>query len=337
MRAAVIGAGLAGAAAARRLRAGGAEPVLFDKGRGPGGRMSTKRADTPLGEVRFDHGAQFVTAQTPSFETFLEDAARDGCAALWTGRLVSIDRYANLEPLREKQRWVGAPAMNTLVRAALEGLEPQFGRRARKLKGRPGAWTVVFEDGETDGPFERIALTLPPEQLIEFLALSDGDFPEIITAAHNVEITPCWTVMALLDAAFDPGFDGAQIYGGGIRWMTRMASRPGRGDKEAIVIQASPDWSAGLLEEDPDTVARMLCEEAFVRFNMPAPVYSAAHRWRFAQVKTAAGSAMILDETGTVGAGGDWRLGGRAEHAWTSGEALGEGLAKGVAQALDDA
>ena len=332
MRAAVIGAGLAGASAARTLKAGGADTVLFDKGRGPGGRMSTKRADTPLGEVRFDHGAQFVTAQTPSFERFLQGAAREGHAALWTGRLVSIDRYASLEPLREKQRWVGAPAMNTLVRTALDGLAVNFGRRARKLKGRPGAWTVVFEDGETQGPFERVALTLPPEQLIEFLARSDGDFPEIITAAHTVEITPCWTVMALLDAAFDPGFDGAQIYGGGIRWMTRMASRPGRERHEAIVIQASPDWSAGLLEDDPDTVARMLCEEAFVRFAMPPPVYSAAHRWRFAQVKTPAGSATILDETGTVGAGGDWRLGGRAEHAWTSGEALGDALGQTLAK-----
>ncbi|MEQ8406547.1 MAG: NAD(P)-binding protein [Oceanicaulis sp.] len=327
MRAAVIGAGLAGAAAARVLRGQGLATAVFDKGRGPGGRLSSRRAETPLGEVSFDHGAQFVTAQTQSFQRFLEDAAEAGAAALWTGRLVSIDRYANVEPLRPKPRWVGASAMNALVRHALDGLEPRFARRARKLKGRPGAWTVVFEDGESDGPFERVALTLPPEQLIEFLARSDGDFPDIIAAAHKVEITPCWTVMALLDAPFDPGFDGAQVYGGGIRWMTRMASRPQRGPAEALVIQASPDWSEGLLEEAPDAVARMLCEEAFVRFNMPEPVYTAAHRWRYALVKTGAGAPMILDETGTVGAAGDWRLGGRAEYAWTSGEALGAALA----------
>jgi len=329
MRAAVIGAGLAGAAAARALRAAGADTVLFDKGRGPGGRLSTKRAETPLGEVRFDHGAQFVTAQTASFQAFLDEAAGAGHAALWTGRLVSIDRYANVETLRDKPRWVGAPAMNALVRAALDGFEPQFQRRAGKLKGGPGAWSVVFEDGSQEGPFDRVALTLPPEQLIEFLARSDGDFPEIITAAHGVEITPCWTVMALLEAPYDPGFDGAQIYGGGIRWLARMASRPERAGHAAIVLQASPDWSEGLLEEDPETVARMLCEEAFVRFEMPPPVWSAAHRWRFAQVKTPAGSPMILDASGTVGAGGDWRLGGRAEHAWTSGEALGASLAAG--------
>lgn len=326
-RAAVIGAGLAGAAAARALRAAGVEPVLFDKGRGPGGRLSTRRVETPGGEAAFDHGAQFVTAQTPAFQSFVDEAEAAGAAALWRGRLVSVDRYANAEPLRPRPRYVGAPAMNALVRHALAPFEPRFARRAAKLKGRAGAWTVHFEDGESEGPFDRVALTLPPEQLIDFLARSEGDFPGVISEARAVEITPCWTVMALVEAPFDPGFDGAQVYGGGIRWMARMASRPGRGPAEALVIQASPDWSAGLLEEAPETVARMLCEEALVRFAMPVPVWSGAHRWRYAQVKTPAGSPAILDETGTVGAAGDWRLGRRAEHAWTSGAALGAALA----------
>lgn len=328
MRAAVIGAGLAGAAAAGALRGAGLEPVVFDKGRGPGGRLSARRVETPLGETVFDHGAQFVTVQDERFGAYVKSAAAAGAAALWRGRLVSIDRYANVEPLRDKSRWVGAPAMNALVRHGLEGMDVRFGRRVRKLKGAAGAWTLVFEDGEREGPFERVALTLPPEQLIDLLARSDGDFPDIIAAAHTAEITPCWTVMALLEARFDPGFDGAQIYGGGIRWMARMASRPGRGEAEAIILQASPDWSQGLLEESPETVSRMLCEEAFVRFDMPTPVWSAAHRWRYAQVKTAAGSPAILDETGTVGAGGDWRLGGRAEFGWLSGDALGAALSR---------
>ncbi|MFP4519942.1 MAG: NAD(P)/FAD-dependent oxidoreductase [Oceanicaulis sp.] len=327
MRAAVIGAGLAGAAAARALRSAGADIALFDKARGPGGRMSSRRVETEGGEIGFDHGAQFVTAQTESFQSFLHSARAAGAAALWDGRLVSIDRYANREPLRPKARWVGAPAMNALVRHGLGGFDVAFGHRARKLAGKPGAWSVVFEDATREGPFERVALTLPPEQLIEFLARSDGDFPDIIAEAHRVAITPCWTVMAVLEAAFDPGFDGAQIYGGGIRWMARMASRPGRAGAEAVVLQASPDWSTGFLEEDPATVTRLLCEEAFVRFAMPEPVRALAHRWRYALVKTAAGAPAIMDETRTVGAAGDWRLGARAECAWTSGEALGEALA----------
>lgn len=57
MRIAVIGAGIAGLACADELRRHDHPVTLFDKGRGPGGRMSTRRLDTPAGQASFDHGA----------------------------------------------------------------------------------------------------------------------------------------------------------------------------------------------------------------------------------------------------------------------------------------
>jgi renalase len=326
MKAAVIGAGLSGAAAARMMREEGLEPVLFDKGRGPGGRLSSRRAETSAGLIRFDHGAQFVTAKTSSFHSFLSGAVEAGAAQLWEARLVSIDRGGNAHPLRQAERFIGAPGMNAIVKHAHADLDIQFQRRAVRIKGEAAAWTVEFEDGAREGPFERVALTLPPEQLIDFLARSDGDFAEIIAEANRAVVEPCWTVMAVLDAPFDPEFDGAKVYGGAIRWMARMGSRPGGAKEEALVIQASPDWSAAFLEETPDFIARQLCEEAYVRFAMPKPVWSGAHRWRYAMVTEPAGAPCATEEGGTVGVAGDWRLGGKAEAAWTSGEALGQAL-----------
>jgi predicted NAD/FAD-dependent oxidoreductase len=327
MKAAVIGAGLAGAAAARALNAAGHETVVFDKGRGPGGRLSTRRAEPPTGPQRFDHGAQFVTAATASFQAFMQEAVTAGAARVWEARLVSVDRGGDAQPLREAERFVGAPGMNAIVKHALSGLEPRLSSRVIRMVGGPGAWTLHLEGGGQDGPFERVAITLPPEQLIDFLARSDGDFADIITEARRTAIAPCWTVMAVLDAGFDPGFDGAKVYGGAIRWMTRMGARPAGAEQEAVVLQASPDWSQAFLEDDPDFVSRQLCEEAFVRFAMPAPVWSAAHRWRYAMVTDPAGSPYALAEGATSGVAGDWRLGGKAEAAWTSGEALGRALA----------
>ncbi len=332
MRAAVIGAGLAGAAAARALAQAGFTPVLFDKGRGPGGRLSTRRAETPQGEVRIDHGAQFVTAETAGFQALIDAAAAAGAAQAWQARLVSIDRAGGLQPLRPKARWVGVPGMSALVRTALDGQDVRFGARVRHLSGAPGAWHVHFEDGEADGPFERIALTVPPEQLMDILARTDADFSVLIEAARNAKIGPCWTVMAVLDAPFDPGFDGAQMLGGAIRWMACMKARPGWQGPECWVLQGSPDWSQAFLEAEPESVIRALCEEAFVRFGMPAPVWSRAHRWRYALVQQGAGTPCALDPSGTLGVGGDWRLGPRAELAWTSGLALGDALGAGSAR-----
>ena len=52
---AVVGAGMAGLSAARALVDAGRSVVVFDKGRGIGGRMATRR----LGAAVFDHGAQY--------------------------------------------------------------------------------------------------------------------------------------------------------------------------------------------------------------------------------------------------------------------------------------
>lgn len=328
---AVVGAGLAGAAAARALKRAGHRPVLFDKGRGPGGRMSSRRVETPRGEAMIDHGAQFVTARGLSFEGLLNEAAHKGLAAVWDARLVSIDRGGNAADMKPARRWVGTPGMNGIVKAALDGFDARFGLRVKRLSGKPGEWTLRFDTGEQAGPFDRVVLTLPPEQLIDLLARSDGDFPGMIVEARRAVLSPCWAVMGVIEDGFDPGFDGAKLLGGGVRWIARMNSRPERTGPEAFVLHASPDWSRAHLEDAPEGIQRALWEEMFVRFGLPQPVWIKAHRWLYALSEDAPGTPFSLDETGTVGCAGDWRLGPRAELAWDSGEALGEVLGEALA------
>ena len=81
MKVACIGAGVAGLSAAIGLAEGGSEVTLFDKGRGAGGRLSTRRTATALGEVRFDHGAQFFTARSQSFASAVQRLEADGAVA----------------------------------------------------------------------------------------------------------------------------------------------------------------------------------------------------------------------------------------------------------------
>ena len=61
MQIAIVGTGMAGLSCATRLAALGHEVALFDKGRGPGGRMATRRVEADGTLLRFDHGAQYFT------------------------------------------------------------------------------------------------------------------------------------------------------------------------------------------------------------------------------------------------------------------------------------
>ncbi len=76
---AVIGGGMAGLAAARRLVGAGCEVRLVDKSRGVGGRMATRRAEGH----QFDHGAQFFTARGDGFSREVEALVAAGGVAGW--------------------------------------------------------------------------------------------------------------------------------------------------------------------------------------------------------------------------------------------------------------
>ena len=64
---AIIGAGIAGLSCADALTAEGWQVTLFDKGRKAGGRMASRRLETPHGEASFDFGAQYFTVRDAGF------------------------------------------------------------------------------------------------------------------------------------------------------------------------------------------------------------------------------------------------------------------------------
>ncbi len=65
----VVGAGVAGLVIANRLLNAGYDVVVLEKSRGFGGRLATRR----IGNLRFDHGAQFLKANEPREIPFATD------------------------------------------------------------------------------------------------------------------------------------------------------------------------------------------------------------------------------------------------------------------------
>jgi hypothetical protein len=105
-RVAIIGGGIAGIAAARRLAAAHGVPMIFEKARRPGGRVSTRRA----GAFSFDHGAQYFTCRDAGFEGVVSDCCRRGVAALWDAPILTLANGVRGESRGAPDRFVGAPA-----------------------------------------------------------------------------------------------------------------------------------------------------------------------------------------------------------------------------------
>lgn len=326
MTVAIVGAGMAGLSAARALKAAGHEVELFDKGRGPGGRMSTRRSTTPLGEVRFDHGAQYFTARDPEFLAMISGFEQDGAVAVWAGRFVDIDTRGQATPMRDEQRFVGAPGMNGIIRAMAAPFGASWGKRLVSAARTGASWQLDFEDGDSRGGFGQLIIAVPAEQAAELLRPVHPGFADEAASAVSA---PCWAVMLAFEAPVQTPWDAARLKQGPISWMARNSSKPGRAETETWTLHASPEWSKANLEKRPEEVAPLLIEAFAEHASFSAPVHAAAHRWRYSQIMTAAETGCAWDADRHLGVCGDWRVSARVESAWLSGRALAHRILQG--------
>jgi renalase len=320
---AVVGAGMAGVACAGVLSARGHQPSLFDRGRAPGGRMSTHRA---FGGLRFDHGAQYFTARSGPFAAKLAEWCEAGVAAPWTGRFLEV-LDEDSESAGNEPRFVGMPDMQAMIQ--YDVLAHPVRLRAIIAEARLGAggWTLTSATGAGYGPFDALALAVPAPQAVPLLS----DAPALAEQAALPGFAPCWAVMLAVRAPLAIPFDGLKLSGEPLAWAARNSAKPGRPDEshECWVLHAGPDWSREEIEREPERATVALID-AFARIVPGRDLdlsYAAAHRWRYARVETPLGEAAPFDAEHMVGLCGDWCRGARVEAAWTSGQALGEKLA----------
>lgn len=326
MRVAIIGAGLAGLSCAAGLRARKIAVSVFDKGRGPGGRMSTRRAQTPLGEVQFDHGAPCFTPRDPEFLETVADWTRLGLVAHWDARHFKQAADGTRRRI-DDAFWVGAPSMNAIVRYAAEPFSVEWGRRVSHIRGEAGAYRLEFEDGSFDGPFDHVVSAVPAEQAAELLS---APAPELSRRAAQIVSRPCWTLMCAFEKPVETGFDSLWLgEDAPLAVLVRNTSKPGRGPVEAWVVQAGADWSAENLELSADDAAGKLFSAFSELAGAPQPVHAAAHRWRYSQPLGEHAAGAAHDEASRIGACGDWLADGTVEGAWQSGRALCRNISQG--------
>ena len=306
MQIAIVGAGMAGLNCATRLAALGHEVALFDKGRGPGGRMATRRVEADGTMLRFDHGAQYFTARDPRFVEQVARWEREGVVARWD--------------VAGEDAWVGTPAMNAPIKAMAGRHDVQFGTRIEQLLRAGDGWQLDG-DGAPDRRFDAVVVALPAEQARPLLQPHAGAMGDLADATSSA---PCWTIMAAFEQRLPWEQDSIRHHGA-IGWAARNNAKPGRGSAECWVVQASPDWSRTHLEDEATAVETALLDQLADAIGAPLPPRLAisAHRWRFAR-SGAAGKEALWDAQQRIGVCGDWLIGPRVEAAYLSGLLLAE-------------
>ncbi|TVQ62975.1 MAG: FAD-dependent oxidoreductase [Phycisphaerales bacterium] len=321
---AVVGGGIAGMSAACALVDQGARVLVFDKGRGPGGRTSTRRRD----DLRFDHGAQYFTARDERFERAVARWVDAGVASPWRGRIGQVTNPGVIEEKPSARvRYVGVPGMNAVVRHLASSLgsrgEVRFGVRVTAAVLVEGRWLLKGDRNADLGTFDALIVALPAPQAAVVL----NDAPGLFEQALAIPMLPCWSVMASFDRRLPVESDGIFVNmesGTGdaqLSWVARDSSKPQRPPGEAWVLHGSPGWSEANIERDPREVAEALLVAFFraVGISAETPSTLDAHRWRFANAEPRTSEGCLFDRQRLLAACGDWANGGRVEGAYLSG------------------
>ena len=311
MRIAVIGAGPAGLAAARTLHDHAMDVTVFDKGRGPGGRTSTRLFDG--GSV--DHGAPFLTFTDERLKPWARAWARQGLIA-----------RTGLTPRTEKDAawlndtWTAIPGMHALARHLATDLHIEQEVRITGMVRSGATWTLHTESGATRDGFGAVIVAIPAPQAF---ALLSGVSPAIVRDLSSVTMNPTWTVMLASGEPLPATWSATRPDTGILDRVIRSSALPGRSGMDAWVLHAGLEWTKEHLEADPDWVLAELKSAFADLIGQPLPemAWQRAHRWRFAQPSAPAGIECSWDPDQQLTACGDWTLGGTVEGALLSGVA----------------
>ncbi|NRA99515.1 MAG: NAD(P)-binding protein [Rhodobacteraceae bacterium] len=283
---AIIGAGMTGASAAQVLTEAGVDFTVFDKSRGLGGRLATRRTDS----YSFDHGAPEITIDDDAFRSWLLQHA-DGAL--------------------EQNSFRRADGMSGAVGPVFEDVSVHRATRIVALRRDGLGWALSDEAGQWFGPFEAVIVTIPAPQAQALCP------PEMCANAFDqVVMRPVWTLLAggtVPDTMLN-GCDAPSVIPGRSHGNTGLAR----------IYHFPSDFSALHIERHKPEMAQTLW--ARIAPDLPQPDYLAAHKWRYGRVGMPLGRPFHGTAKEGLLFGGDWALGDSAAHAWRSGQAMAKAL-----------
>ncbi|MFT7246381.1 MAG: renalase [Candidatus Azotimanducaceae bacterium] len=323
MNIAIIGTGIAAATLVYRLRQScpGSSLQVFEKSRGIGGRMSTRRSD----HGTFDHGTPFFTARSKSFQQLLKLFQSSGQVEAWQPKVITLSKHA--KPYNRdwfETHYVATPGMNSLCKTLMADQSIQFNQTINRVSGEPGHWIIHSAEGGEFGAFDWVISTAPPEQTQAiFSKNTTSEFP-------TVPYQPSFALMVSCAEDYVPPFDAARVKDSCIDWLFFAHRKPGRSQRPSLVVHATGDYSAKHFDDDQDDVKSEQILELTQLIDIE-PGAIQLHRWKYAKVIAPYGEEFWQSDLKGLAACGDWCLGNEVEHAYTSADAL----AKALTQALE--
>ena len=310
---AIIGAGISGLTIAQKLAANN-QVTIFDKSRGIGGRMATRRVD----DFHFDHGAQFFTAKSEEFKEFCQNAQKEGVIDIWNARFCEITEINITRKWQfnndENPHYISLPQMNSLCKFMAQNLDVKLKTQISKIEFINKKWSLKTEEEFSD--FDQLIIAMPSHQAVNLLPLEFKYFDIV----RNIQMLPCFTLMLGFKEKLNLEFDAALVKDSIISWISVNSSKKGRPEGFSLLINSSNDWAAANLEDDLSTIQEKLLNQLqkIIKIDANLIDYVNIHRWRYANANFREEEKSLFDQELNLGICGDYFLAGRVENAFLS-------------------
>ena len=266
----IVGAGMAGLAAASSLNRRGLETLLIDKSRKIGGRLASKN----IGRARFDYGAQFMTAREEMFLSLMEECERRGIIKQWFS---SISGNKQIHP-----RWCGISAMTEVAEYLAHSLQFQPGLQLATIKSSSNSWLAHMCSGEIIRA-GAVVLTPPVPQILDLLKNSDIKLSaNTANRLTSIKYEKCLAVLVILSGHSNIGPPGGMKFTHGhISWLADNYLK-GISQVPAVTIHGSPHFSDKNWHSDWQVSGRLLIKAAKSWIGTGVREFQ-VHGWRYAK------------------------------------------------------
>jgi predicted NAD/FAD-dependent oxidoreductase len=310
MRVIVVGAGLSGLMAAQSLTRSGHDVTVFDKGRGVGGRLATRR----IGDATLDHGAQFFTVRSEEFASHVNEWLAAGVVHEWCRGFDSEDGHP---------RYAGSKGMSGIAKHLAQGLDVRTSALVFSLERTPTGYNVITDDGVAHS-CDKVLLTAPIPQSF---SLMFGGAIEMPDEMRTIDYDRTLGLLAVLDSNnHNVKSPGGMQFPDDVFSFIGDNSAKGISAAPALTFHANPAWSAKHFDLELDEIHSLLLTAARPWLGSAQILESQPKKWRFATPKSAWPDAYWIDPSGTLALAGDAFAGPKMEGAALSGLAAARAL-----------
>ena len=312
----IIGTGLSAIFSAIHLRKNtDLEINLFDKARGLGGRLATRRAE----DGKFDHGAQYFSIERISNLPEIQMLINEGV-------------ISNIE---DKDIYFSPDGMTNIAKKLLMDFNIFKEHKLVSIDKENENYKLFFENGSTFNS-DYIIMSCPMPQSLEILNKSKIDYDNnLIKDLEDLSYFPCIVVMIKSEIKLS-NLDkhiGTDVDSKNISWIGDNYRKKVSSIENYYTIQCSPEFSYENFENEYDETNKKLKNEMEKIFGSNYQILS-NHKWRYSIPKNfyQGHNSLVINQKNFLGLCGDIFTNGRFDGAITSGLSIADKFLKNELQ-----